>query len=46
MIVHVGSIDCNKETLETLDKTIGKELNIGLKRIYGKMHYFEFVCGR
>jgi len=45
--IHVGNIDCNKDTRKILDETIGKELNSGLKRIYGKIlviHIMENVC--
>jgi hypothetical protein len=34
--IHVGNNDCNKDTREVLEKTIGKELNEGLRRISGK----------
>jgi hypothetical protein len=35
--IHVGNIDCNKDTREVLERTIGKELNEGLRRISGKI---------
>ena len=35
--IHVGKIDCNKDTREILQKTIAAELNEGLWLIAGKI---------
>ena len=35
--IHVGKIDCNKDTREILQKTITTELNEGLRLIAGKI---------
>jgi hypothetical protein len=45
--IHVGNSDCNKDTREVLEKTIGKELNEGLRRISGKhlvVHVLNDFC--
>jgi hypothetical protein len=45
--IHVGNMDCNKDTREILEKTIGKELNKGLRWIVGKflvVHVVNNVC--
>jgi len=35
--MHMGNIDCNKDTREILQKTITTELNEGLRLIAGKI---------
>ena len=35
-IMKVGHIDCEKDTHEILDATIGNKLNEGLQEVFGK----------
>jgi hypothetical protein len=42
VVIHVGNVDCKKDTREVLEKTIGNELNESLKLIVGKV--ISFCC--